>query len=794
MKNILKVTLSLSVALCLLLGCIPSVGALWDFSNGIPEGWERQDTLEEVSADDILQAVNPNASQEAKSLLAYLQIVGDSQQVISGQFDIDNTDGAYQGVINEYGYEPVIYSARYKVDSVTEPTWELDADGKETTTITSSVMEFTNVETANALFLEHYKNGNILLVHSDSAPRSVCAKITQKNKPDEYEDATDAIKELDATNPDRDMQSYALWLKYQASVISALKALEDSGVKAYLWRPWIEYNVHAFCGKTEEGFDAFVRVYQQTVNMLVEAGLTGFLVCFSPASNTNAVDIRTHNPGTDYIDTYAFTLYSPPTNLGALNGNMLPQESLDLIKRSGKPLGFSEISCRTGTWQEVDNQARASCFDLLQDALTYWPQLSWYNFWSDGSYDTSNEGYSSPFGNDDGMLFWSSDFNITLDEAVDYQNSIIRLPGIAQLFTTPDASGDYVGLAEKNYTADELKDLGISAADVRALRLNRGFAITFWTNEDCTGKFYSYGFSEKNIKKDVAKNFKSLSIVGLENVALWQSEIYASVNDAAAWKANDGMATLWEGNVFDESNLAEPGTAWLYIDLGKAYHVGRYALKNASFGSRLEMYNTVDFQLQYSNDAVNWTVVDQVFDNTLGQVDRYFKAVMARYFRLLITNPNKVSLDSEKGMAMVAELELYGVDPGELSLLVKTEDAPTPQAPSDEGDAVPEVPSDEDIFDDTTSDSFSDDTITDDVIDTTPEEELVKDNDTSSDEDDPPKRKKVFITTVTDWTWVVVLGVAGLVLVAGGIVLLIVLKRRKKNKEVAAETEPPPEA
>ncbi len=760
MKHVFKVAISLALTLCMLLGAFSASAALWDFSNGIPDGWERQDMLDEVKADHINAPVNPNASQEAKNLLAYLQIVGDSNQFVGGQFDINDDDTMMDQIIADYGYTPALYSARYTVD-VSDPKWAMDGD-KETTVLADNnkAMDFTNVTVTNEHFKKYYDMGAVLLVHSDSAPRSLCADAVLKNKPDEYFDATDAVKELDQTNPDRDMQAYALWMRYQEHVIESLQALEASGVNAYLWRPWIEYNLHTFAGRTGEGYDAFVRVFQQTVNMLVDAGLKGFLVCFSPAGGYS--DVITHNPGTNYVDTYSFTVYSDSGMLGYLPGTQINSSNLSLIRQSGKPLGFSEYSCRTGNWQKVSEQARASSYDLLHTTMSYWPQLSWVNFWGNGSYSSVNNN-GGQLGNDDGMLYWSSDFVLTLDEIVDYRNTKVDFAGIAQLFTAADASSSYVGLEEKNYTAADLKALGLDASKVRALRLNRGFAVQFWTNADCTGDVYSYAFSTKNISEDVAKNFKSVSITSLQNVALNKEGIYGSVSDDEAWRANDGAASMWQGNVFDPDNKAEQGTAWLLIDLGKAYHVGRYVLKNASFASHAAIYNSVDFQLQYSNNGRDWTTVDTVTGNKMGQVDRSFNAVMARYFRLLITDPNECTADTEIGTVSVAEIELYGVDPGLLSDLVATEDADLRDDDEAQGDDF-----------DYTDDDY--------VTEGDDEEESEEEADEEEDEDKKPVRKPVKTTTVVSfipwWIWLIV---AGGVVIAGGAALVIVLIKRKKR-------------
>ncbi len=757
MKTISKTALSLALTLLMVLSAFTaSALPLWDFSGGTtPDGWTRETTLDEFEASEVLEPVNPNATQEAKNLLAYLQIVSDSAQFVGGQFDMMTNEGTKYKLFDEFGVYPGLYSARYRVD-VTTPFFKGDtaefADNNK-------AMSFTDIDKVNAVYKKNYDEGAIILVHSDSAPRDLCAKQATKNKPDLYPngDPTNAIWELDQTNPDRDMQTYALWMKYQAGVIEGLTKLEELGVNAYIWRPWVEYQNHAFCGRTQEGYDAFARVYQQTVQMLIDAGLKGFLVAYSPSYFCN---ILTHHPGMQYIDTYSFTMYSEASGALGKLGGILPT-SYEAIVRSGKPMGFSELSCRTSDWIRVDAQARASSFDTMTSILSYWPKVAWVSYWDSGSYTTTNaEGKSN--GNDDGVLYWYSENVLNLSDIPDYRTGVIQNPGIAQLFNTPNASGGYVGLAQATYSASQLKAMGIGMDEVRALRLSDGFVATFYTGENGTGDFYCYGYSTKNIPADVAKNFKSLTVSKLDNVSLNLPEIYASIGDEDAYKANDGLLSLWEVNTMDPANAAEKGTAWLKIDLGKNFQIGRYVVKNASYANRNIVYNTADFSLQYSVDGETWITVDSVEGNTLGQVTRDIQPVIARYFRLLITKPNSSTDPNQMYLAAISEFELFGVDPGLLAPV-------TPVAPENtdtDTDVEPDMGIDEGVVEDEKQ----------------PDDEASTDEPEQEEETDKKPTKKPVKNTYTEtyfpwWIWVIVAG--GVVVVAGGVVLLIVLKKRK---------------
>ncbi len=666
----MKKSLSVFLSLLLILGMLASL-AVPTTAAVVPTGNPDDEIVESnITANKVLEPINPHASQEAKNLYAYLQVVGESQSFINGQFDINATELTNNSIMEEFGIQPALYSTRYRVKAINAgdgkgvPVW--DTEDPNQLAETNQALDFLNVETVNGLLQKYYEQGNVLLVHSDSAPEDTCAAVAMESG--KYTETTDAIIELDATNPDRNLRCYALWMHYQQQLIDALKDLEARGVKAYMWRPWIEFNLRPFGGVSDEGCAAFRRVFRQTVDMMIDAQLTGFLVCYSPSSRGNTL---TRNPGNDYVDTYSLTCYSMQEWSGKLvNGIGGFFSNYDWYVKSGKPIGLSEFSCRDGVPSKSAAQARASVFSLLQDTVEMFPRLAWVNFWGDGTYAPLNDGGGKD-GNDDALLYLDSPFTLNLEEIIDYRNTATPIPGVARLYKTADASGSFVALAEKDYAAADLAALGMTAKQVRALRVNNAYTVTFFSGDNCTGEHWGFGTSADNIPAAAYENFKSLRVQRSTNIAYNQNEIYASVDDGSAWKANDGTTSMWTGDVFDDENEAEQGTAWLYITYDEPKAVNRYVVKMAGAVGNPATYNLADFQLQYSHDGENWATVDTVSDNTAHRVDRYLpQTTVATYFRLLITKPNSLPADRLTGAVSVMEFELYGVDLGEMAKYV----------------------------------------------------------------------------------------------------------------------------
>ena len=641
-----------------------------------------EDAPEGITATDLLAPVNPHASQEAKSLLAYLQTLSDTDFFVTGTFDANNNESVYNGVTEEFGIEPGLYSARYYVAYKDGVTYKGE---------TINHMDFYRVEEANALLKKHYDKGNILLVHADVAvEEAVTAIMIEDGKAD---GDNNLINHLDATNPDRYMPAYAVWMKYCEDERAALKALEDMGVKAYLFRPWVEFNYRPFCGTNDDERQAMKRVWRQTKEFFCDGTLTGCLMTYAPGAATTTAAAY---PGNAYVDSIAPTLYSEAGD-GDLVSDQIPDYGW--MVQTGKPLGFSELSCRTGMWEKIMQGGRKSWYNTLMDMMTFFPKVTWVNTWADGAYSLLNtsEG-SSANGNDDGFWFLGSPYAVNLADLPDYQHTVIGAPGIVQFYTEKDFGGNtaetyfnnYVPLEEKAYTADSLQKAGISLERLASFHITEGYMVTFYSGDDLTGQTWSYAVSSGDVTgSPVTAQAHSLEVTRPEVISRDQT-IYASANDDTAWKANNGSSTPWDGTKEPDQD------AWLVLELDVPCTVTSWTVQSGVANGLPDSYNLVDYALQYSPDGRYWVNLDRVQDNTLAVTERMLKKnVTARYFRLLIFTANTITAGVDVNACVVSEWELHGVnESADLPLLTDDElDYLLYEAPSvDEIPPLPEGP------------------------------------------------------------------------------------------------------
>lgn len=771
MKQSCKVALLLALVLCMLFTVIPVSAAKYDWADGVlPENWEEEnlntvEEIDDVRATEILQPVNPNASKEARNLYAYLCTLTDSPYFVTGAFEYyPGSSNQFESMTTENGgVAPAMYQTFIRDGKINDPVFALDAAGNETAELLNGdeLYEFydpynlTDKEKTFQSFINYYNAGHIILVQA-GVSISVANTVLLRNKPAQYPTTFNAIVEYDQTNPDRDMQTYACYVAGRNHLIKHLKELENMGLKAYMLRTYVESNQYSNYGADDVGFGAFTRVFQQDVQAYIDGGLTGFLQTYSPG---NTFEPLIHmNPGNSYLDIYGMTNYSDSVRcLGSYEPNRFA--SYKWYCNTGKPMGFTEWSGRAGSWETANSRPRGDFLRAIQDTLSYWPNVSFICNWAGRPHwaidDNGHYG-----GNDNTRLYYAVEHMLTVDEIVDYRTTEIAVPGVVQLFTTADGSGKHIAMEEKEYKAADLKALGIDLTKIRSLRTNTRYGITFYTNDDCTGDSYGYGSSRKNISADIAANFKSCKVVRMDNLALNNSEIYCSVKDNNAWKLNDGQVSSWSADIVEDENVAEDGTAWFYIDLGTAHEVSFYRLYLSSYAEAPEVYNLHSFELQASDDAENWTTVNQVKNNDLGKIERYFTPTTARYFRILVTVPNSSTIDPN--FVTVLDWELLGIEPG----LLYTGATGT-------GDAEEEEFWDDDLYDDLYDEG--------DILD-----EEDPETDGSETEKKPNKRRKKTVVSIQDWTWIIVAIVAAVVVIAGGIVLFILLRRKKKKQLAAA--------
>lgn len=821
MKRTISTIITLMLAVCLLLGSLP-VSAAYQWEEGkLPEGWTRPAyELEEQTATNILAPNNPNASQEAKNLLAYMQYVGNStEQIITGNFDYQGDDLIWDQVEGQYGVNPALYSTFYQINGSTGSGSD---DGAQ-------LLDILNMEQINATAKEHYDDGCILLLFNGSYEEAISSFIIEKGI---AESNDDGCMHFDMTNPDRNMEVYALWQRYVNNITTALKDLESRGVKAYLYRHFIEYNNSGrnINGATDEGYEAFIRVQQQFFQAFVDAGLEGFLATWSP-SGWMTTNVYQRYPGNDYVDVMSITGYSTSEAKGFMSKNEFM--SYNFFAATGKPIGFSEISARTGNWRIAGSTPRSSFYNTLQSVVNLFPRMSYLCAWGNGGYSSvNNAGYElqqenvGTAGNDDGLFWYTSPYAINLGDMPDYKVGVINNPGIAQLFTTKDCSGKYVGLEERTYNAADLKKMGIDIKDIRSIHTTTGYTLTLYTGENATGDSWDYTSNLYEVSADVAKQCHSLKI-GMGTNLAFERDVWASTGEENAWKINDGALSAWEAKADDK------GEAWIMMDLGDNYSLDYYTLQLAGAGDLLALYNLRDFRIEGSLDGENWTVLDTVTDNTASSITKNFLGQAARYLRLYITKANSSTLDMEKNDIYVCEWEVYGArtvleapeeetpsdDPQEDPSQEERPDVSgdtddekeepedgepeedisndlsdveeTPDTDKETPDTDEETPDtdDEYVSDDTTpEEDAGDDTNDNDGTDLFPEE----DTDAESDDEEGKTQSTKVVKVkkrrpVTNWALIYGMIAGGVALAAAAAVVIILIIRKKKVQTTPEE-------
>ena len=793
----MKTLLSLLLTLCLLCSAVTvlPVCALEVDTDG--------DTL---TATNILEPINPNASQESKNLLAFLASLKDTNTFVSGAFETEPDLDLYKMVEDQFGVQLGMTSCRFfeTVKADYNPN-----DG------TYDVVEFSRVDETIAMLKAQYETGHILLFHFDGALLTWLQARTKEKYG--YED--NMIVHLDATNPDRDMELYNATMVYHNKTVDILHRLEDAGVKAYLYRAFVEFCNHPFNGTNDFGKEAFVRVEQQYAQRLKESGLTGFLLTTSPNGGWYT---RDWYPSNEFCDVLGVTMYSDEEYDGELSPSRQFADD-DWYRLTGKPFGFTELSCRTGSYTKQAAQGRSSWYNTLTTMIQYWPEVAFTGTWGSGTYSliNHNKAGSESGGNDDGYWFVHSPYTLNLEDLPDYRTTTIKMPGVVRLYDTPNYGGnngsavnyDFVALEEKVYSAAQLKALGIDPADIASFHISDGYCLTLYDGDNATGDRCGYLNSTAYVTERPAGTVRSVEVSRPANILLDLAEIYASDADEDAWKANDGMSSRWQGMANDK------GEGWLMVDMGRPYTINRWVVQHAGYAGMVELYNTRDFCLQISQDGENWTTVDAITDNMDSVTNRTLaQTVTARYFRLFITEANSVVAGPDVRQMTVMEWELYGVpgaedaapdskpeedsapessQPQDADAVESEEEEreePTPSEDVEEPASSPSVP-DAPASDDTEQEESVDQGETEDsangedaiIPEEDPEESVPSDDSEEEEEEETKKKKKMFLTTVVDWTWIVVAVVAAVVVIGGGVALWIILRKRRKQQPVTEE-------
>ena len=363
---------------------------------------------------------NPNATPEACRLYDLLCRYTNRDGFLSGAFDIDVSDEHpmgenYDRIAQVFGRRPAIYATRYFWTGSGFALHPQDSqNGKPC------------AARVNDTLYAHYQQGAILLIHADSSKLPYLGQmLEEKGKVESLPDASihkkyiNAIRFLDKTRADYDEEVGRQFWRIVCEWGDALEELESRGVRAYMFRPFLEMNSKRFFGDCEEGYAAFRRVWRQVYAYLInERHLNGCLLTFAPADYTYlTLSAQAFYPGDDVVDVLAPTFY--PGEDGRFQK---PTESNYVwMKDAGKPLGLSELSVRTGNWRIAKDTPAGDWAQALQVMLEDFPAVSFVNTWGGSAYTLLPYEEDTGFGNRSGDVFLSSPYVVNLD-------SINRLP------------------------------------------------------------------------------------------------------------------------------------------------------------------------------------------------------------------------------------------------------------------------------------------------------------------------------------------------------------------------------
>lgn len=220
-----------------------------------------------------------------------------------------------------------------------------------------------------------------------------------------------------------------------------------------------------------------------------------------------------------------------------------------------------------------------------------------------------------------------------------------------------DGNGNVMAnLLPAEYQIAELEtDIDLSV--VEQIWLAKGYVLeVFSGSDDPTPQMYI----GDDLKIQVTNIEQSDRIVIKENTAenlVIDKPVQASHREERANRAIDG-------NLISSWSVNEEPPYWLSIDLGEPHVLTQWVVYHrgggGAGGDLLDgPINTADFKLQVSDDQVTWDDVDVVEDNNLSVTDRAITPTLARYVRLLITNPTSFDFNRE---AVVYEFEVHGLE------------------------------------------------------------------------------------------------------------------------------------
>ncbi|CAG7623277.1 hypothetical protein PAESOLCIP111_02503 [Paenibacillus solanacearum] len=189
-------------------------------------------------------------------------------------------------------------------------------------------------------------------------------------------------------------------------------------------------------------------------------------------------------------------------------------------------------------------------------------------------------------------------------------------------------------------------------------RTNESFPLRFQTKEYTFNNSAGYEYIRFDFTSGGGSKFQIAEIELYDHVNVARNR--SATADGAVSGESPGKAV--DGAVAGNSKWAATGPEphWLQVDLGSRHNLYHFIVKHAGAGGESSAMNTVDYKIQVSDDAANWTDAVAITGN-IANVTTHRANAFGRYIRLYITDGAAKSGDTS---ARIYELEAYGLTAG----------------------------------------------------------------------------------------------------------------------------------
>lgn len=254
--------------------------------------------------------VNPNATQEAKTLLNYIAHL--DGKLLSGQHSYNHNPAQYYDVVSEItGKKPAIWGADLYWSSTNPEDMVIDEAIKK------------HEEGAIVTIMWHVGRP------MDEAPYGWSTSVQNKVTDSEWKDITTPGTELNKR-----------WESQVDTIAKALKRLQDKKI-AVLWRPYHEMNGVWFWWGNKPGKEGYIKLWKMLYHRLTDVHKLNNLIWVWNANGPRdipydeAFDYKDFYPGEKYVDILATDVYH-------FDYEQKDYESL-LKLADGKPIALGEV-------------------------------------------------------------------------------------------------------------------------------------------------------------------------------------------------------------------------------------------------------------------------------------------------------------------------------------------------------------------------------------------------------------------------------------------------------------------